>query len=583
MARDVTPPVDGRPTLGLCVITERLDTDLRLKLRRYLEHDYVDEVYIGINGGEKATSRELTIFQYTPVRLADGSFADFAGARNALTSEVKTDYWTWMDTDDTIEDAANLRRVVEYMEHEGVEIVKAPYYYAFDAQGNVSELQNRERVIKTSAPGSWHGAVHETWIPEMGAESVTTRIVRWVHTKDKADHRASMLRNRKILEAEYAHEPRDPRIAYYLGLNLGQDQHYAEAIECFRELIRTGGWDEERYRAWLQIFSCYFELGNYEAAAQAALSATLELPEWPDAYYLLQQVYYQIDDHEKSLEWFKIARAKPEPLSDSAYNPTVRHTQPLYLAAFSALSTGQVDDAAKYGEALEKLDPEYPGLAKLKPHIIEALAAGQAVKAVKLLTAYYETHEGDPEGLLKTLPTALRADVRLTEERRRYIPGVKWPKHSIVFFCGSSYEPWGPEYLDKGMGGSEEAVIYLARELATQGRVVTVYNNRSEEYSDHSPRELRYPVVYKPWTEINPADEYDVFVAWRSPEGLENIKARRKLVDLHDIIDADLVYRYARYVDKYLFKSQFHRNLYPELPDAKCVVIGNGIPKEQFA
>jgi len=128
--------------------------------------------------------------------------------------------------------------------------------------------------------------------------------------------------------------------------------------------------------------------------------------------------------------------------------------------------------------------------------------------------------------------------------------------------------------MEKGMGGSEEAIVYLARELAKLGWQVTVFNDRDEEYESDG-------VTYKPWTLLNPFDKFDVYWAWRVPENVKDIKARRRIVDLHDTMPADRVYAVDGDV-KFFVKSKYHRSLYPKLPDDRFIIVGNAIVKEQF-
>jgi tetratricopeptide (TPR) repeat protein len=569
-------------TVGALIIAKAWDNQLIGLL--WLLSDHVDTIYVQLNGKDVKLPNDPSYdtqpglpdnVQWSFFKWCD----DFAAARNALQKEVKTDYWLWVDTDDKLINPENIRKAVDYMAANGVDMLYAPYLYRVEDNGTVSEFQNRERIIRTSLPGQWHGPIHETWIPESDCVRETTDLVSWKHLKTADEHKQGMLRNRAILEREYDQEPRDPRIAYYLGLNYGQDGHYREAIVCFRELIKTGGWDEERYRAWLQIFSCHFELGEYDDACAAAWQASLELPDWPDAYFMLQQLYYTTDDQEKALEWFKVGVSKGEPKTDSARNPVAMVYQPRWLAAYSYMCLGQPSKAMQQALEADRLSPAYGKQWQgLKDEILKAVNEERAVNAAKALI----DHVDDGRAILAALPPSLRADVRLTAERRRLIPGVKWPKGSVVFYCGPSFETWGPDTLDKGMGGSEEAVVYLSRVFADMGFMVSVYNQRDSEIADKPMTDKGGWLHFVPWTEINPNDEFDIYVAWRSPEGLKDIKARKKLVDVHDTMPPELLYEYEPYVDTYLFKSNFHRNLYPDLPDAKCVVIGNGINREQF-
>jgi len=208
----------------------------------------------------------------------------------------------------------------------------------------------------------------------------------------------------------------------------------------------------------------------------------------------------------------------------------------------------------------------------------------KAIDYTRFLLHYLGANQGDPIKLMQSLSPRLMADVRLAPDRAKFLPKTTWPHKSIVFYCGPAGEEWGPDTLDKGMGGSEEAIVYLSRELAKLGWQVTVFNDREEEYIDpYGPKvgdEAAY-ITYKPWTLLNPGDTFDVFVAWRAPENLRNIKARKRVVDLHDTIQPERVYALDDDVTV-MVKSQYHRSLYPDMPDERIRVVGNGINKEDF-
>ena len=76
-------------------------------------------------------------------------------------------------------------------------------------------------------------------------------------------------------------------------------------------------------------------------------------------------------------------------------------------------------------------------------------------------------------------------DVAVTQQcEARYRPIVrKVPRpvgvKTLVIYCdeyGQTWWPnWGPNSLEKGVGGSEEAAIFMAREMAALGYWVEVY------------------------------------------------------------------------------------------------------------
>lgn len=107
------------------------------------------------------------------------------------------------------------------------------------------------------------------------------------------------------------------------------------------------------------------------------------------------------------------------------------------------------------------------------PHRGDAFAStarADGIEAERVLRLA-ERH-GDVDSL--SLIEGEKSSYLLTEVRRRRTLLPRMP--DITFFCPVFAEPWGPwRILKDGTGGSEESVIYLARELANRGYNVDVY------------------------------------------------------------------------------------------------------------
>jgi glycosyltransferase involved in cell wall biosynthesis len=141
----------------------------------------------------------------------------------------------------------------------------------------------------------------------------------------------------------------------------------------------------------------------------------------------------------------------------------------------------------------------------------------------------------------------------------------------LVIYCDYTRFEWPGA---GGFGGSEEAAINLARALSGIGWDVTVYNN-----CGHKPRQDGF-VTYRPFWEFNPRDRQDVVILWRWPKPLDwNINAERIFIDVHDIVPEDMLIVRQRLskVSRIFVKSQFHRSLFPHVPDDKLAVVPNGI------
>jgi len=160
------------------------------------------------------------------------------------------------------------------------------------------------------------------------------------------------------------------------------------------------------------------------------------------------------------------------------------------------------------------------------------------------------------------------------------LPPKRWADNSVVYFAswGARHlETWNAHSLQKGIGGSESAVIYLSKEWADMGYEVTVF-------CDTPKTEFIDGVLYVPYYLMNFSDEFATLIFWRSPHLLDmpQLKAKKLLMDLHDIADPTqwTTERIAK-VDKVLFKSKWHRTNIPQLPDSKAVVISNGVVENE--
>lgn len=504
---------------------------------------------------------------------------DFAAARNACHELIETDYWLWLDADDIIKPIARLKEVAQSMATEAVDVVYFPYHYKMDELGQTVNYQWRERMMRTSLKGEWKGVIHETFVPDEPIDYRRLDVVNIYHMRDAGAEERSTERNHKILLKQYDKEPRDPRDVYYLATSYFNQEDWDDAIKLFLEHIQTSGWDEEKYYSWCYIAEAELKKKAYEQATQACFGAMEILPHYPDAFYIMQQIYFETENYAKSLEWHSLGEAKPLPETNRVQDPTVKNYRAKFQAALSLLYLGQVRAAFKMMQKVRLAQPDDPSVQGLWPEFLKAYYEAEAVEKAEWLASYNKDNGGDGVAVLNSLPKELQLDPRLTDVKREIIPPKVWPEKSIVFYCGQGLEPWGPDTLDKGMGGSEEAIVYLSRELAQAGWQVTVYNDRDKEYKDGE-------VSYLPFTDFNPNDTFDVLIAWRSPSfhRLMKTNARLRGVDMHDypIGHQNITENDMEYIDKVFFKSNFQREAALTVPDSKAVVVSNGVVLEQF-
>lgn len=152
----------------------------------------------------------------------------------------------------------------------------------------------------------------------------------------------------------------------------------------------------------------------------------------------------------------------------------------------------------------------------------------------------------------------------------------------IDIYCGTTAESWSPKSIDQGIGGSEEMVINLAKELSKNNKV-TVWNRCSTDEGEYDG------VTYINYEDFD-VKETDILIVWRIPQmllthDLQKVKAR-KFLWLHDTVNPLDVLPYCLGFEKILTLSEYHRDYYegfcpPELRD-KFIVTRNAVDYSLF-
>jgi len=489
----------------------------------------------------------------------------FDDARNANFAMCHSDYAFWLDADDTF-DFNTIPELLQITVDNKIDALFLPYNYAQDENGVCVTKQFRERLLRMASGFTWKGWVHETPIwPTTNYKSHIMDNPEVVHHMDHVE--SSVERNHKILEKAYT-ETDDPRYAYYFGASLFSKGEYEKSMLVLRDYLKVGGSMEDIYRALSLISEGAYHLKQADIALEYATKAMCLKPNYPMAYWLLAQYEYNQNNFAEALEWVRTSLTKPDPKTLSVWDPSARD-RAILIAAQADFRLGNYNKALAW---LRKI-PNDSDAKELMDGFIEEADAETFVNLLPKIRKYFH----NDHYLWESLCRDIQYDPRIQALRFATHKPKTWPDNSIVIFCGEGFEEWGPQTMDKGMGGSEEAVVYLSRELSKLGYDVTVYGEVNEPTSDTTVEPKEYHVKYLPWKEIDKRDKFNIFVAWRAPQYLEPITAKVKLADIHDIIPEEVVKDYPDVT--YMFKSEFHKGLYGPV---RSKVIGNGIKKEQF-
>lgn len=516
--------------------------------------DYVDGIYITVSDKdayETLKQNDDAAFDYRPWN------DKFDDARNHnWKMGANFDASMWIDADDAF-DFSKLPKMLPLLNE--YDAIFLPYHYDHDENGNVIVSHWRERIVRRDAGFFWRGWVHENLITEKKFTKINVDIPV-VHNQVKGHREHSLERNHAILEKAYK-ETNDPRYIHYLGISFFTMHEYQKAIDILNEYIKVGGWDEEVYRSVIKIAEAYYMMEDVDKAVIEALKASAILPDYPGAFHLLCHFEYTSNNYKEALEWGKVALSKPIPTGGSIHDPTqddrtkltmamANYSLANYTEAYKLLIQVKAIDTAEI-EPTFKYDAEAETLSKILPTIYQFYA--------------------DPTVLWKYLNDDVKYMAEFRKIREQLTKPRIWSDNEIAIFCGKGYEEWGPHTLDKGMGGSEEAIVYLAPQLQKLGYKVTVFGEVSEPFEQDG-------VQWKPWNYIDRRDEFSTLVVWRMPQFVSQFKAKQMLVDLHDLVPTETVKPYPNTI--YLFKSQYHKDKYPQIEN--YAIIPNGIDVSQF-
>lgn len=502
---------------------------------------------------------------------------NFAKARNFNFEQCTGDWIVWMDADDLLKGGENLRAHIELADANNVEGLAFLYEYAHDDQGNVTDKHWKTQAVKNNGHAEWRGIIHEDLLPKRPANYASVSDVIRVHTATAEDAEASLQRNVAILEKAVAIEPGEPRHYFYLARCYVGLADWHKVLEAVASYLKLSGWKEERYEALNMAGEAHMRMGDLDTALQTFQDAILQNEDAPDAYIYKARVYIQKEEWLNALTNLEIAERRDP---DAAIlKRTALYDHDLYvLCALCFLQLGKFDRAI----ACAKKAHDKRGTKDAKELLDLATkmqADDELVRLFRKLGGGFIDDLPRLRTLLSLVPPQIADDPRILQLQFA-IPKV-WPQKSVVFFCGGTPEAWdGTSLSTGGIGGSETAVVQLANRFAASGYQVTVFN-RCEAEPDGRVVD---GVTYKNYWQFNKDDTFDVLILWRSPNILHyDIKARKIIVDMHDVSSPEVFTpQIVAKLDHVFVKSEYHKSLFPTVPEEKVVVLGNGIDLKRF-
>ena len=297
-------------TIGVGIIAKNAEATMRSCIESFASE--VDQIVVVLAGKStdktEASLKKLRTKYGRKLEIYSFDWIDdFAAARNFCFSKLHTDFLYWIDSDDEVYQAENLRNLVENAPPE-VGAIWLPYHYALDEFGNVTTLYERERLLRASYGWVWKGRLHETVSPLNPCKFVRSDDVIVLHKHLAGEPR--MDRNFRILNIMLKEDPTDKRIWLYLGHQNFAAQNWKEASHWY---LKFGSDPQaipiERYQALCYGSKALREMRDKQAIDVALMAIELS-PTYKDAYFELAHSYMMIGDLAKVIHWINIAEVK---------------------------------------------------------------------------------------------------------------------------------------------------------------------------------------------------------------------------------------------------------------------------------
>ena len=506
---------------------------------------------------------------------------DFSKARNEALRLTKTDYMAWIDADDVLRGAENLRPIIKDIDGDESFIgTWHPYWYSRDGNGNVNTVHIRERIVRMSTGWEWKHRIHEALTPISPGrwfEDTQERLV-WEHQRPPEPQAE---RNVKLLFLEYADDP-SPRTVRAIGDQYFAGGEWEKAADWYeRFYVDTRALLPERWQALCYASRCLRFLRDYEGSLRLAKMAVEMMPYWNDGYLQMASAYAATGEWGKAAYWAEHAKKQEKPISFLIHNPVEDGAEANFQLHLAYTAMERYDKALACAEEAYRWLPDNERLKK-NIEVLKEAVSNTATRDSFLALAKTLSDKGklalwrQMDGVGKN--AAIR-DVTIPILLRQVRRGTQ---PEVTIFCGQSLEQWTAKTpTTTGIGGSETAVIEVSRRLARDGYRVLVYNDCGVDEG------IQDGVAYVDWRRWRFQNKTDVFVAWRMTyEEMAQTKARAKWLWLHDLNRQLLITeKNTGFVDKVFGVSTFHadylKQAYPFLAE-RVGFLNNGINLERF-
>lgn len=540
------PTPATQPLVSLCVIyRNNLDTIESLLAS---VKDSFDEYVFTDTGSTDGTRQHIEAFlKNRRGKVTDFTWVDdFSAARNHCFAAATGRWKMFLDSDDQLTGGDKIRRMCKALDDNHPQIEAAFFPYDYDVHENLFTC----RLCKWDAGWKWVDAIHERLVKEGGAtEPQMVRIgdITVKHKrKTEAEKATAIRRNARIAEREYA-----------AATDKGYKARLARTIAMEMKMDNRG----------LESIPYVEEVYNFYPSH----------PEGRQAAADIMKFYTIAGRIEEASVWAK--RAGP------SYEALVAHTEKDYPKVIERQTRGHY----------------IPQQTTHEGFMFEKVAANVALAEAALSLGY-------PMASVDRALNSVRADLREHPMVAAGTLRIRQVIDRITIVVPGTPQPFDTNSGGTMLGGSEEAVLYLSRALAAQGRNVRIYTMLPPTTV---PGLDKHGVEWCDVVGFDPMHEHGTLVIWRSAHfamqlmnQIREIKEKENagvegvvpytgirgssfwLHDQHLGVDGKTALNICRAFDSVVVLSEYHKRKIIEtlggVDPGNMVVLSNGIVADQF-
>lgn len=538
---------------------------------------YVDKAFVTATykKDKKEIGDVVDVAEFYGAQVSDFKWQnDFAAARNFNFSQVPKDYdyILWLDADDILQNAWRLQEIIK--ENSTVDAFAFWYYYDIDSHNNPTVVHKKTQLVRNDGSVEWIGKLHEDFKENRSLNVKFVEGIERVHLTTNDRVRVAQERNVDISKEEAKANPNDPRVYFNLANSYFGAGKYKEAKTTYQKFLEESQSEEEKYVVHQRLSSVHYVLGNKNEAIEHLQLSIGMSPDLPDSYNLLGKLYFDYGMMDNAEKYLLLGLAmKPKYHAMIVYNPRDYDYNPMMALAKVYFNKARPDYALPLLKGCLKIYPNDDHVKGLVREMeVEQERLVNVLNVIQRLEGVTDKMEIMAE--INLLPADLQAHPAICRIRNEHFVKTESTGKDIAYYCGQTTHTWNPDLFEtEGFGGSEEAVINLAKQWAKLGYNVTVFNSCGLSVME------RDGVTYKPFWYYNAKDKYDYTVLWRSPI-LANyeLNTGKIFVDMHDVIpEGEFNEARMKRIDRIFVKTHAHRALFPNIPDHKFAVVPNGI------